>query len=200
MKKILVVFAHPAAHKSKVHKELSEAARTVEGLTISDLYGKYPDFFINVREEQRLLLENDIIVWQHPLYWYSCPSLLKEWIDVVLEHNFAYGKEGNCLHGKMLVSAISTGGSAGVYSETVTNHYTIRQFLAPFHQTAMLCGMEYLPPFVVHGSHMLSKEDIGKYAARYRMMLAELSDGTLTAGSTGHITYINQAIQMNQPW
>ena len=62
MKKILVVFAHPAAHKSKVHKELSEAARTVEGLTISDLYGKYPDFFINVREEQRLLLENDIIV------------------------------------------------------------------------------------------------------------------------------------------
>ena len=27
---------------------------------------------------------NDIIVFQHPFYWYSCPAIMKEWMDLVL--------------------------------------------------------------------------------------------------------------------
>ena len=62
----------------------------VEGVTVNNLYEKYPDFFIDVPEEQRLLLENDIIIWHHPFYWYSAPAILKEWMDLVLQHGFAY--------------------------------------------------------------------------------------------------------------
>jgi glutathione-regulated potassium-efflux system ancillary protein KefG len=192
MYKILVIFAHPALHKSRIHKKLSEAARTVEGLTFNDLYGKYPDFYINIKREQKLLLDHDIIIWQHPFYWYSCPALMKEWIDLVLENNFAYGRTGTFLHGKKVMSAISTGGSAGVYTESGGNHYTIRQFLAPFHQTALLCGMEYLPPFVVHGSHLLTKPDIKEYGDLYLRILTELRNGTLPAGRLTNAVYINE--------
>lgn len=43
--------------------------------------------------EQQLLLEHDIIVFQH-FYWYSCPAILKEWMDRVLEYGFALGLKG----------------------------------------------------------------------------------------------------------
>ncbi len=194
MNNILILFSHPAIHKSRVHKELCRAARSVAGVTFHDLYGKYPDFYINVKWEQKLLVEHEIIIWQHPVYWYSCPALMKEWIDVVLEHNFAYGKQGTHLKNKKLMSAITTGGSARVYNESGSNHYTIRQLLAPFHQTAMLCGMEYLPPFVIHGSHMLSKSDILAYGDQYARLLSGLRDGTIPYGRFSEVTYMNELI------
>jgi len=81
-------------------------------------------FFINVKREQQLLEDHDIIVWHLPLYWYSSTAILKEWLDLVLEHGFAYGKKGTALHGEKVFNAITTGGSADVYSETGRNRYS----------------------------------------------------------------------------
>jgi len=179
MNKILVLFAHPATHKSRIHKVLAEVAQSVSGVTVNNLYENYPDSFIKVKHEQQLLIEHDVIIWQHPFYWYSCPSLMKEWIDLVLEHNFAYGRQGTALHGKKALSVVSTGGSEAVYTRKEDHHYTVKQLLAPFHQTARLCGMDYLPPFVVYGSHLLADDEISRHAMDYRNLLSSLRDGTL---------------------
>jgi len=194
MNNILVIFAHPAVHKSRIHRKLAEAARSVEGVTFHDLYSSFPDFFIPVKQEQKLLADHDIIVFQHPLYWYSCPALMKEWMDLVLEHNFAFGKTGTRLKGKKLISAISTGGSAKVYNESGARHFSIPQILTPFHQSAMLCGMEYLPPFVIHGSHLLSKSDIKVYSEQYQKLLARLRDDAFDPVKLKEINYINELI------
>lgn len=194
MNKILILFAHPAAHKSRIHKVLADVAQSVSGVTLHNLYNQYPDFYINVKREQQLLLEHDIIVWQHPLFWYSCPSLMKEWIDVVLEHDFAYGRAGTRLTGKKLLSAISTGGASGVYDESGSSLYTIRQFLAPFHQTAILCGMDYLPPFVVHGSHLLLENELHVAGAQYRRVLSGLRDGDFPPHRMNSVKYINELL------
>ena len=98
--RILVLFAHPVQHKSRVNKELVSAIQGIEGITFHNLYEDYPDFHIDVKREQELLLSHDIFVWQHPFYWYSAPAMLKEWIDLVLEHGFAYGRTGKALEGK----------------------------------------------------------------------------------------------------
>ena len=66
----------------------------LRGVTFHDLYELYPDFDVQVEQEQELLISHDMIILQHPFYWYSCPPLLKQWIDLVLEHGWAYGKEG----------------------------------------------------------------------------------------------------------
>lgn len=181
MNKILIIFAHPAFHKSRIHKGLADAARSVDGVTFHNLYDCYPDFYIRISEEQQLLLGHDILIWQHPFYWYSCPSLMKEWIDLVLEHNFAYGRKGTSLHDKKALSVISTGGSEAVYTRKEDHHYTIRQFLAPFHQMARLCGMDYLPPFAVFGSHLLTDEEISRHSRDYHRLLTALRDDTFPA-------------------
>jgi len=176
MKKILILFAHPTFHKSRINKQLINAVENIDGVTVNNLYENYPDFFIKVKKEQNLLVEHDIIIWHHPFYWYSAPAIIKEWMDLVLEPGFAYGTEGKALNGKMAFSAISTGGKKEVYCKEGRNHYTINQFLRPFNQAANLCGMTYLPPFVVHGSHTISDKEIEKFAQTYHDLIVRLRD------------------------
>lgn len=163
--------------RSRVNRRLMAAAHGLVGVTVNDLYQNYPDFDIDVAREQDLLLAHDVVVMQHPFYWYSTPSILKEWQDLVLEHGWAYGRDGNALNGKWLLTAVSAGGAESAYSRGGSNRLTIRQLLAPIEQTARLCGMRYLPPFVVHGTHALGEKDIDRHAADYRRLLEGLRDG-----------------------
>ena len=173
---ILILFAHPALQKSRVNKELMRAVRELDGITFHDLYEIYPDFHIDVRREQALLQESDIIVFQHPLFWFSMPALLKEWQDLVLEHKWAYGKEGVALRGKKLLSTVSTGGREFLFRKGGFNRFTMKEFLAPVDQLAYLCGMDYLPPFVVHGTHVLTESEIAGHAEDYAAIVTALRD------------------------
>lgn len=174
MNRILILFVHPVLEKSRVQYRLAQAASRIEGVLLHDLYEHYPDFMIDVAHEQQLLREHDIIFFQHPLYWYSSPALLKEWQDLVLEYGFAYGRDGWALRGKYLANAISAGGSRETYRTDGNNQFTLRELLRPFEQTANLCGMTYLPPFAVHGTHDMSEALIDEYAERYRQLLLRL--------------------------
>ncbi len=149
------------------------------GVTFHDLYEAYPQFDIDIEREQRLLTQHDLIVLQHPFFWYSTPAILKEWEDLVLEHGWAYGSRGTALHGKRVLSVITTGGREVAYQVEGHNRFTMRQLLAPIEQTARLCGMEYLPPFVVHGTHGMERPQIERHAEEYRRALAALRDGRL---------------------
>jgi glutathione-regulated potassium-efflux system ancillary protein KefG len=180
MGRVLVVFAHPVLERSRVNRRLLDEIRELAGVTIHDLYETYPDFTLDVRREQALLLEHDVIVFQHPFYWYSVPSILKEWQDLVLEHGWAYGDGGTALQGKVTLNAISTGGPPHVYRHDGYNRFTVRELLAPWDQTAYLCGMRFLAPFVVHAAlKVASDEDLASSRATYRRLLEALRDERL---------------------
>lgn len=157
-RKILILFAHPSQHRSEVNLPLFEASKKFTGVSVIDLYAEYPDFRIDIDREQQRLLEHDFIVFMFPLYWYSTPAILKEWQDLVLEHGFAYGHNGNALHGKRLLCAITAGGTENAYQASGYNHYPIRELLRPIEQTATLCGMIYLPPFALFGARTALQE------------------------------------------
>lgn len=184
---VLIQFAHPALEKSRANRVLLAAAQDVPGVTINDLYEAYPDFDVDVDREQDLLLRHDFILLHHPFYWYSAPALVKQWEDLVLEHGWAYGREGNALTGKHLMNVITTGGRAEAYQPEGYNRFTIRQFLTPFEQTARLCKMTYLPPFVVHGTHRLDEAGIEAAAERYRALLTQLAAGLVPIDHTPDI-------------
>ncbi len=199
-RRILVLFAHPALHKSWVNRRLLQAIDGLEGVTVNDLYETYPTFHIDVKREQALLREHDVIVFQHPFYWYSSPAILKEWQDLVLEYGFAYGDGGTALRGKQFLSAISTGGQQEAYCRSGSNRFAMRELLAPFEQTARLCGMDYLPPFVIHGTHRLREPgQIDPYADDYRALLIGLRDQRLRWEGLGERTYLYQNLAQVLP-
>jgi len=176
---VLILFAHPALQKSRVNKELVRYVRDIEGVTFHDLYEEYPDFHIHVAREQQLLVKHDIIVFHHPLFWFSVPAILKEWMDLVLEHMWAYGRKGRALKEKKLLSVVSTGGRESLFQEKGYNRHTIGEYLYPIAQVAYVCGMEYLPPFVVYGTHTITNEDIARNGEDYRKIITALRDGTI---------------------
>ena len=103
MARLLVCYAHPGHKHSHVNKYMASAAAALDGITFVDLYSDYPRFDIDVDAEQQRLLDHDVILFQFPLFWYSTPSIVKEWQDLVLEHGFAYGKTGRALEGKRVI-------------------------------------------------------------------------------------------------
>jgi glutathione-regulated potassium-efflux system ancillary protein KefG len=191
--RVLVIFAHPAPHKSRINRRLIAAVADLENVTINDLYEEYPTFDINVRREQELLLAHDIIVFQHPFYWYSSPAILKEWQDLVLEYGFAYGAGGTKLQGKLFLTAITAGGPEEAYCRQGYNFFSIRELLAPFEQTARLCGMRYLPPFVISGTLQLTDEAaISTYAEAYRRVIEGLRDESVDLDEVEKLDRINE--------
>jgi len=176
-RRILVEFAHPVIERSRVNRRLLDAIRDVDGVTVNDLYEAYPTFAIDVGREQALLAAHDVIVFQHPFYWYSTPALLKEWQDLVLEHGWAYGAGGTQLRGKITVNVITTGGPAQAYQHEGYNRFTMRELLSPWDQTAHLCGMTFLAPFVVHAALRVTGDaDVAGYRERYRTLIEALRD------------------------
>jgi glutathione-regulated potassium-efflux system ancillary protein KefG len=175
--KVLVLFAHPRFSGSHVQRALYDAVSTLPGITFRDLYAAYPDFTIDVDHEHALLAEHDVIVLQHPFYWYSAPAIIKEWLDLVLELGWAYGPGGDKLHRKFLMNAISTGGAEPAYRRHGRNRFEIAELLSPFNQSAHLCGMAYLEPFVVFAGRWLTNEDLAIRASDYQGLIEGLRDG-----------------------
>ncbi|MFY7653131.1 MAG: NAD(P)H-dependent oxidoreductase [Chitinophagaceae bacterium] len=188
---ILLLLFHPRFENSYANKKLLEAAHQVGSITIRDMYEIYPDYNIDVKAEQAILLQHQIVIWQHPFYWYSCPPLMKQWIDLVFEHGWAYGKTGDKLKGKYLMSAISSGGTFEIYQKQGRNRYTYKELLAPFDQTAFLCQLTYLPPFIVPGANKLSDELITNYATKYQEVLRFLQKADWDVDKLCSVPYFN---------
>ncbi len=173
--KVLLLFAHPSLRRSEINKPMFDVAQTVEGVTAIDLYAKYPTFQIDIDAEQQLLKDHDIVIFQFPLYWYSTPSILKEWQDLVLEHGFAYGEGGDTLQGKAFMCAITAGGPKQAYRTDGYNHFTITELLRPLEQMANLTLMKYMDPFTLFGSRTaVEEEKLPEHLVRWKAMLNKL--------------------------
>ena len=169
---VLVIVAHPQLEQSRANRRLLHAAqrppagvaRTVE---VRDLYALYPDYLIDVAAEQAALEPARLVVWQHPIHWYSMPPLMKLWLDEVLSFGWAYGPGGTRLQGKDLWLVASTGGPEDSYQPDGYNRYFFDAFLPPYEQTAALCGMRFLPPMLLHGAHKAGEAELAAHASTF---------------------------------
>ncbi|WP_095497436.1 NAD(P)H-dependent oxidoreductase [Paraferrimonas haliotis] len=178
--KVLILFAHPAQSRSEVNLPLFRASQRIKGVTCVDLYAEYPRFRIDIKREQQRLLDHDVVIFMFPLFWYSTPSILKEWQDLVLEYGFAYGSEGNALHGKTLMCAISAGGAQEAYQRGGINHYHIDELLTPIERTAALIGMNYLPPYVLfHARTAADEQRLTPHIEQWQSIVSTLQSNEL---------------------
>ncbi len=178
---VLVIVAHPQMEQSRVNRALQRAAAAlkhkgvdagVPTVAVRDLYALYPDYLIDTAAEQVALTAAKLVVWQHPIHWYSMPPLMKLWVDEVLAYGWAYGPGGRAVQGKDLWLVATTGGPEESYRPGNYNRYHFDAFLPPFEQTAALCGMRFLPPLILHGAHHASDAEVAAHAKVYSERLA----------------------------
>ena len=89
-------------------------------------------------------MQYDTIILQLPLYWYSYPSLLKQYFDEMLTYDWPYGSTGDKLQGKQFVAAVSVGSAEEAYYTDGAVGYTLAQLLAPLDATCRFVGANYM--------------------------------------------------------
>jgi glutathione-regulated potassium-efflux system ancillary protein KefF len=171
---LVLIFAHPYPNRSRANRALLAAVRDLPDVEVRSLYDMYPEFDFDVEAEQAALSRSKIIVWQHPIYWYAPPGLLKHWFDKVLLRGWAYGEGGTALHGKRCLWVTTTGGEPDAYGPGGMHNHSFPVFVPPVEQTARFCGMRWEPPIVLHGAHRISDAALSRAAEDYRLRLQDL--------------------------
>ncbi len=170
MGKTLVVVTHPKLGSSKINKRwIEELQKHSDAILVHDLHAAYPSLEIDIQKEQKLLEAADKVVLQFPFYWFNCPPFLKKWIDVVLSHGWAYGKNsGYKLAGKKFALAVTAGIKEEDYRDSGRYEYTLEELTRPFEVTFKYIKSDYRPLYAFYGEeHNPAKEAIGHNAKKY---------------------------------
>jgi len=151
--RILVVSGHPDLDSASTAncRILNKLSETNLDLNIRRLDQTNKGFNVDVAVEQEALLDADLVVLQTPMYWYSVPALLKNWIDQVFTYGFAYGKTGNKLKGKGFMMSMTISSPFGCYQTLGYNNFTVGELLNPLKQTALMSQMIYQEPVLSYG-------------------------------------------------
>ena len=191
MGKILLVTAHPALEKSRNNIRILNAVNELGKVVVRDLYELYPRFNINAKKEQQFLEQSDVIILQHPFYWYGTPALMKQYFDMVFTHGWAYGKNGCKLKGKLLLNSLTTSGTRESYHADQHNRFPLSSYLLPFNQLAHVCEMHYLPPYVLHESGKTFASDSATHAKQFKSILNVIISGDIDIEKLKQLEYLN---------
>ncbi|WEK33624.1 MAG: NAD(P)H-dependent oxidoreductase [Candidatus Pseudobacter hemicellulosilyticus] len=165
----LIILAHPHFDSSIANKTIIEELNISDlNIEIRNLHDLYPDFCIDVIEEQKALLRHQTTVFQYPFFWYNMPAILKQWFDAVFIHQFAYGSEGDKLKGKNFLPSFTVGSFEDQYTTLGKHHFRIYEFCKNLEQTAYYAQMNYINPVYMHGTSGVSgyKESVIKEKAK----------------------------------
>ncbi|MBL3658445.1 NAD(P)H-dependent oxidoreductase [Fulvivirga sediminis] len=174
----LIILAHPNYDQSLANKTIiNELQKSDLDIEIRNLKDLYPDYKIEAHAEQQALLRHENIIFQYPFYWYSMPAILKHWFDVVFEHQFAYGSQGDKLKGKNFIPSFTVGSSESSYTALGFQHFRVHEFCKPLEQTAYHSQMNYIDPIYFHGTSVAAgykEEDIKSKAKQHSKKLIKL--------------------------
>ncbi|WP_212005257.1 NAD(P)H-dependent oxidoreductase [Chitinophaga sp. HK235] len=152
--KTLVIIIHPNLESSLINRLWLDALKKhPDKYTLHDLHHQYPDEKIDIEREQQLLEAHDKIIFQFPFYWFNCPPFFKKWLDEVLTHGWAYGKDsGYRLAGKKIALGITAGIRENDYNANGRYQYTLRELTAPFEVTFNYIRADYQFFFAFYGA------------------------------------------------
>ncbi|MFD1418659.1 NAD(P)H-dependent oxidoreductase [Companilactobacillus keshanensis] len=143
--KTLIIVSHPEIDNSQTQQFLHEGSKK-KGVLWHHIEGLEK---IDVLKEQKLLTEADRIIFQFPLYWYSSPSGLKKWEDLVLTRNFIYGDKNYPLEGKEFGLVVTTGLPLKDFKKGASENFSLDELMTPYRAIADKAKMIVLPIFPI---------------------------------------------------
>ena len=169
-KKTVVIVDHPSFDRSNAHRRFVEEMRKYpDDILIHNLQSAYPTGTIDVANEHCLIDNNGSIVFEFPIYWFTCPPKTKEWLDKVLTHDWAF-KDGHHLKGRKIGLCVTCGSEEEAYTAQGRHHRSIEEYLASMQRTFEMCDADYVGTFALYGINDAKKVDaeaIGQKAREY---------------------------------
>jgi putative NADPH-quinone reductase len=172
MSKTLMILAHPKIEGSIGNKIISNTIANLDNTEVRHLDKLYPDFKIDIKAEQEALLNADTIIFQYPLFWYSTPAILKEWIDQVIQYGFAFGKDSYNLADKKIIVSFTIGSPIKDYPAEI-----IQKITFAFQGLASYCKMNYVGEIFcndINGYSNEARENAIEAANNHAQKLLEL--------------------------
>ncbi|TLQ04301.1 flavodoxin family protein [Pediococcus stilesii] len=190
--KTLVIVAHPQLENSDVQPFFREAIADFPDVTWHPLTSSF-----DVLEEQKLLISNDRIIFEFPLYWYSAPALLKQWLDDVFTMKFTTGNR-YALAGKELGIVVSTGDKERSFRAGEEEQFTISELMRPYQALAGKARMRYLPVLAVYQFLYLSPDEQQRLMIRYQQYLTNPKFEHFSEQSEWFQEQLRKRIQTNE--
>ncbi|KAA6225913.1 MULTISPECIES: NAD(P)H-dependent oxidoreductase [unclassified Campylobacter] len=146
---VLILFGHTFWEHSKVNKALIESIKNETNIKVQNLNTTYPNGQIDIEKELDLLKNANKIIFQFPLFWFSTPSILKEWQDRILT-NILYSQNPKLLKDKYFQIITTAGGTKSSYD----GHHgaTINELLKPIYYSFEYSSLKSLEPFVIYSA------------------------------------------------
>lgn len=154
-------------------------------------------FSKDIEEEQAKVKWADLIIFHHPLWWFTVPAILKGWFDRVFAAGFSwdFGKmySNGLLKGKKAMLTITTGGGADLYKPEGAHGITIENLLHHVHYGAFFfCGIDVLPPFIAYSTFQAGEEGRKKYLEEYEKLLLQIEN---TEPMLKHSKMLNESVE-----
>lgn len=178
---VVILLAHPDLQKSSANKELLDAVKEHNNVSVYDLYEEKENVF-DTEEWSCILTDASALILQFPFYWMSAPYMLKRWEDEVLTQLGGTP----AIAGKPLTVVVTTGSESNAYRSGGKNQFTVDELLRPYQASAILSGMVWQTPLIVYGtSNEASAKNIAQGAIQYREIVDSLLKDKLGRGMMG---------------
>ncbi|WP_076460061.1 NAD(P)H-dependent oxidoreductase [Limosilactobacillus caccae] len=161
--KTLVIVAHPQLDSSATEAFFKTAARQADNVTWHELTIPF-----DVVHEQQLLHSANRIILQFPMYWYSAPAILKQWLDEAWTTTLTTNR---LVKGHELGIVVTVAHPAQAFMPGASQQFTIAELLRPYQALAHATGMKYLPPLPVYQFAQQSDEQRQLLFIRYQQYL-----------------------------
>ena len=154
MTKTLIIISHPDVTQSSSQQFLLAAIKGEELIQIRHLesiLAEQENNHFDKRIERACLQDADRIIFQFPLYWYQCPSVMKQWMDEVLTLNLSQKAK------KEFGIVVTVGAKQDRYTAGGSVGFGIEELLRPYQALANQLGWNYQTPFVVYQFQYLTE-------------------------------------------
>lgn len=168
---VVILVAHPNLQTSTANKELLDAVKELDNVSVYNLYEGKDEAF-NADEWSRILTDATALVFQFPFHWMSAPYMLKRWEDEVLTQL----ARTPSIAGKPLMVVVTAGSESDAYRSGGKNRFTVDELLRPYQASAILSGMVWQTPLIIYGT---SNEDPAKNIAQGAIQYRKVIDSLL---------------------
>ncbi|GAB4349238.1 MAG: NAD(P)H-dependent oxidoreductase [Gammaproteobacteria bacterium] len=158
MKNILVICgAEKAGHsEGRYNRSLTEAAVSLLSSTFS-VVTTYIEEGYDIEAEQEKFKQTDSVIWQFPVFWFHCPSSMKQYLDrvfvrgVFFERRVPYGT-GGLMGGRTYLLSSTWNAPKEAFNDPGTFYEgcSVDDALIAMHKANQYVGMTPLPSFTVH--------------------------------------------------